>query len=189
MAHYRGLSQPSRRLFMRVCGWSLLYSLLLFFGMHALPAEAEEYSAEVVAVGDGDSITVLHDGTREKVIFYGIDCPELKQDFGTEARAFTNDACYHKTVKLDVKGQDSRGRTIARVFLANGTDLNKKLVQKGLAWWSDKYAPNDKELKSAHLAARASKSGLWSSANVVPPWIFRNGERSVKATLRPAQPE
>lgn len=169
---------------------SELAKILLLFGCllsSISAAQAEEFKAKVVSVTDGDSITVLHDNNREKVIFYGIDCPELKQEYGAEARKFTDDSCYGKVVTIDVQGQDPRGRTIGRVRLSDGTDLNKELVKRGLAWWSDKYAPNDKPLKQLHIAAKTGKIGLWAIPNAIPPWIFRNGEKSVKATIRPAQ--
>lgn len=35
------------------------------------------FSAKVVAVSDGDSITVLRDRTQVEIRLHGIDCPEL----------------------------------------------------------------------------------------------------------------
>lgn len=160
----------------------VVFGIILSFSA----ALAEDYSGKVVSVTDGDSITVLHGAEKEKIILYGVDSPEIKQDFGEQARKFTDDSCYGKTVNVSVTGHDSRGRTIARIFLPSGKELNTELVQHGFAWWSDKYAPDDKALKQAHSSARAAKVGLWSAPNPVAPWIFRNGERSVKAVIRPA---
>lgn len=161
----------------------------LFF-LQATPSLAERFTAKVVSVPDGDSLNVVRapGGKSEKVILYGIDCPEMGQEFGQEARAFTDGACYKKEVKIEETGKDSKGRTVATIFLSDGTNLNQQLVEKGLAWWSDKYAPNDKTLKDLFTAAKAQKIGLWSSATKpIPPWIFRNGEKNVGAQIRPKE--
>jgi micrococcal nuclease len=153
------------------------------------PALADTYSAKVVSVPDGDSLNIVRDGGRsEKAILYGVDCPEMGQEFGQEARAFTDGACFKKEVKVDEVGKDAKGRIIAWIYLPDGTNLNQQLVERGLAWWSDKFAPNDKTLKDLHTAAKAKKIGLWSSANKpIPPWIFRNGEKNVGAQIRPKE--
>lgn len=148
---------------------------------------ASDYKAKVVAVKDGDSITIRSGEHKQIVILYGIDCPEQGQEFGKEARDFTNQACYGKTVTIIEKGKDKFDRLIADIILEDGTDLNKLLVSKGLAWWSDKFAPKDADLKTLHMNAKEKHLGLWASAKPIPPWIFRNGEKSVQAVLKPAQ--
>ncbi|MBX9573004.1 MAG: thermonuclease family protein [Candidatus Obscuribacterales bacterium] len=148
---------------------------------------ASDYKAKVVSVKDGDSITIKNGTQKQVVILYGIDCPESAQDFGKEAREFTNQACYGKTVTIIEKGKDKFDRLIADIVLEDGTDLNKLLVSKGLAWWSDKFAPKDSDLKTLHEHAKSQHIGLWASAKPIPPWIFRNGEKSVQAVVKPAQ--
>jgi endonuclease YncB( thermonuclease family) len=75
----------------------------------------------------------MYGGAKERVILYGLDCPEIGQPFGDQARKFTDDHCFKKTLRLDEKGKDKRGRTIAVVYLADGTNLNDELVRQGLA--------------------------------------------------------
>lgn len=172
---------------------TLLLSSLSLFGLlfvPAVPASAETFAAKVVSVPDGDSLNIVRSpgAINEKVIFYGIDCPEMGQEFGQEARAFTDGACYKKEVKIEESGKDGKGRIIGVIYLADGTNLNQKLVEKGLAWWSDKYAANDKTLKDLFTAAKTQKVGLWASATKpVPPWLFRNGEKTVGAQIRPKE--
>jgi len=170
---------------------TFLLSSISLFGLlfvQTSPVFAETFTAKVISVPDGDSLNIVRGagGKSEKVIFYGIDCPEMGQEFGQEARAFTDGACYKKEVKIEESGVDSKGRIIAVVYLSDGTNLNQQLVEKGLAWWSDKYAPNDKTLKDLFTAAKAQKIGLWASATKpIPPWIFRNGEKNVGAQIAP----
>jgi endonuclease YncB( thermonuclease family) len=54
----------------------------------AVPALAD-FTGKVVAVADGDTITVLRGTDQVKVRFDGIDAPEKKQPLGTKARRFT----------------------------------------------------------------------------------------------------
>lgn len=164
-------------------------SLFASFLVSIASASAETFTAKVVSVPDGDSLSIVRGGGKsEKVILYGIDCPEMGQEFGQEARAFTDGACYKKDVKIEESGKDSKGRIVGIVYLADGTNLNQQLVEKGLAWWSDKYAPNDKALKDLFSAAKTQKIGLWSSTTKpVPPWLFRNGEKTVGAQIRPKE--
>lgn len=146
-------------------------------------AQAESYDAKVVSVIDGDTLSVMHNGAKERVILYGIDCPEAAQEFGQEAKKFTDQSCYGKTVNLEVKGTDPRGRTIAIVTLPDGTSLNKNLLTQGLAWWSDKFAPNESRFQVLQASARAKKIGLWGGENPIPPWLFRNGDKGVQAQI------
>jgi endonuclease YncB( thermonuclease family) len=59
------------------------------------------------------------------------------------------------------------------VVLPDGRNLNRELVQAGLAWWYRKYAPDDRELEKLEAEARSAKRGLWQDPNPVPPWEFR----------------
>lgn len=166
----------------------LLHSALAVLAILASAKTAMAYvQVKVLSVVDGDTINVLRENARERVIFYGIDCPERDQPFGDEARKFTDDRCWKKTVSMDDRGRDSKGRTIAVIFLSDGTNLNQELVKQGLAWWSDKYAPQDATLKQLHAVARAAHTGLWADANPVAPWLWRNGQQSVQGTIRPKQ--
>ncbi len=169
---------------MRKCPGLLSLVLSAFALAPAQAAFADEYKAKVVSVSDGDSLTVLHDNVREKVILFGVDCPELSQDFGPQAKQYTDQACYGKVVTINQRGTDRRGRVIAVVYLASGSNLNEELVQQGLAWWSDKYAPNDKTLKAFQDKAKSQKLGLWVAPNPTPPWIFRNGEKAVQGVIK-----
>lgn len=147
------------------------------------PAFAASFSAKVVAVVDGDTVRIQLSDTKATVVLYGIDCPELGQDFGEEAKKFTDEKCFGKVVTIELMGKDKMGRLLGVITLPDGTNLNQNLVLKGLAWWSDKYAPKDEVLKRYHSAAKTSHRGLWSASNPIPPWIFRNGDKSVGATI------
>ena len=59
----------------------LILLLLLLF-----TSNSYVFRSNVIHVSDGDTITVMHDGKKEKICLYGINTPEIKQSFGKEAR-------------------------------------------------------------------------------------------------------
>jgi micrococcal nuclease len=132
----------------------------------------ETYYAKVIGIHDGDSITVLNESNLQiKIRLDGIDCPELKQDFGTKARQYTSTLCFNKQVIIKKTGTDRYGRTLALVYVGR-LCLNTELVRVGLAWHYKKY--NKEEIYSKfEKHARLNKMGLWSHNNPIPPWEFR----------------
>nr|DAL00459.1 MAG TPA: nuclease-like protein [Caudoviricetes sp.] len=46
-----------------------------------LPLSLFAFSAKVIKISDGDTITVLSGKEQTKVRLYGIDAPEKKQDY------------------------------------------------------------------------------------------------------------
>ncbi|HEY0056872.1 MAG TPA: thermonuclease family protein [Pedobacter sp.] len=133
----------------------------------------EILTGRVIKVADGDTITILVEGNKQvKIRFYGIDCPESGQDFGTKAKQFTSSLAFSKTVSIQTKDIDRYGRTIGIVTLPDSTILNEQLLKAGLAWHYKRY---DKSEKYADLenAARANKVGIWSMINQIAPWEYR----------------
>lgn len=149
--------------------------LLPFILTSAVLAVSESFTGKCVAVHDGDTIGVMHNGVEEKIRVYGIDAPELHQDFGSRARQFTSDLVFGKIVTIEVKNRDRYGRTVGRVKI-DDKDLSLELAKAGMAWHYKKYA-NDPELAKAEKEAQSKKLGLWSTPNPTAPWDFRR-ERS-----------
>jgi len=133
-----------------------------------------ELKGKVVVVSDGDTISILDDEMKAtKIRLYGIDTPERKQSFGTQAKKFTSKLCFGKNVSVKVHNKDRYGRTVGTVILPDGTNLNHLLVQNGFAWWYRYYAKNDKELEKLESEAKENKKGLWKEKDAVPPWQWR----------------
>ena len=132
-----------------------------------------EFSGRVVGVSDGDTITVMHNGRGEKILLYGIDCPEKGQRYGTKAKKFTSKRAFRKQVTVIPKTVDRFGRTVAVVILPDGANLNEELVKAGLAWWYQPYVPFDDTLRELEKQARDAKRGLWADPHAVAPWCYR----------------
>jgi micrococcal nuclease len=69
---------------------------------------AGEYSARVVGITDGDTLTVLTaQKTQVKIRLAGIDAPQSGQDFGTRAKQGVSDLAFGKTVTI-IEGDTDR---------------------------------------------------------------------------------
>ena len=154
----------------------LLVALLSLF----LVPSAHAWPGRVVAVADGDTITVepVQGGKRVKVRLYGIDTPELKQPGGRFAKAFAQKATLYQVVEIEEKDTDRYKRTVAIVHL-RGTTLQDLLLRDGGAWVYTKYCKSVEcsAWKELEQEAMQAKRGLWYYDNPVPPWEWRKRER------------
>ena len=149
-----------------------LFAVLLTLWL-AVSAMAGEFTGQVVGVLEGDTIEVLHNKRPERIRLSGIDCPEQRQPFGEKAKQAASAFVFGKDVTLRMHGKDKDGRTLATVFLFDGTNVNHGLVKEGWCWWYPKYGPIDRELKRLESEARTGKRGLWADQYPVPPWEWQ----------------
>lgn len=155
----------------------LVFSVNLFLmaataAMAQPPKVLEEISGKVVAVIDGDSLTLQRpDETKITVRLEGIDAPEGKQAYGEKSKEALAALVLSKDVTVRKTGQDKGGRTLG-IVLAGGEDINLQLVESGSAWHFKKYS-KDKLLAEAEERARAGKKGLWAGEDVIAPWEYR----------------
>jgi len=139
---------------------------------------ADTLIGKVVAVADGDTITVL-DGqqAQHKIRLMGIDCPEKAQPFGQVAKKSLSDQVFDRFVSVEWQKLDRYGRIVGKV-LVSGQDANLEQVRRGLAWHFKKYdreqEPLDRATYSqAEIEARMNNRGLWSDPEPIPPWDWR----------------
>jgi endonuclease YncB( thermonuclease family) len=151
--------------------------LMIAFILVGSEARAD-FTGPVVSVLDGHTIEVLHNTYPERIRLSGIDCPEKGQAFGTNAMHAASSLVFRKDVILDTHGQDKSRRTLADVFLRDGTHVNHKLVKDGWCWWYRKYAPEDTVLEGLEKEAREARIGLWVDPNPIPPWEWRKARRN-----------
>lgn len=151
---------------------ALLCLVLLVSPCHA-------WQARVVAVSDGDTITVepLTGGQRAKIRLHGIDAPERKQPSGESARAFVFDVALYKVVEIEEKGWDRYGRLVAVIWLPNGENLQEFLLKSGYAWVWARYCRNCQEWEKLQAEAQENGRGLWVNPDPIPPWEWRRGTR------------
>jgi micrococcal nuclease len=128
----------------------------------------------VTKVVDGDTFWI-DDGSEKglKIRLIGVDAPESKNVFkkvigyfGKESTQYLETLIAGKKVRLeyDVDRLDQYGRTLAYVYLLNGTFVNAELVKHGYAMVMT-VPPNVKYAeKFVKLERRARKRnrGLWN---------------------------
>lgn len=120
--------------------------ILLLGLLHCTMAAAETYTGRVVAVADGDTVTVLDSiNTQHKVRLAGIDAPEKKQPYGQVSKQHRASLVFDKTVTIETTKLDRYRREIGKVT-ANGRDANLKRLEAGLAWRYQKYADEQPSL-------------------------------------------
>ena len=147
-----------------------ILTLLLLF---CLPAMAETILGKCIKVSDGDTITISTGNDEERIIrLYGIDAPELKQEFGQESKKAASKLMFNKDVTLDVQDTDKYGRLVAKVYVGK-TYVNLELIKQGMAWWYQWFAPKETDLKNAELKAKEAKIGLWKEDDPTPPWVYK----------------
>ena len=141
----------------------------------------------VTKVSDGDTIHVTDSlGTKVKVRFYGIDCPETEksnkrtghvskpgQPYGEEAFDALRGKIFRKHVRLEVTDIDKYKRSVAIVWLGS-RNINQEMISEGWAWAYRDYldSPYASEFIRLEEQARSQGLGLWQQANPEPPWEF-----------------
>lgn len=155
----------------------LLFSLLINIQVDAQSVRKHEVKAvyyPVARIVDGDTFWV-DDGSAKglKVRLTGIDAPEtrnsrnkVKSDFGDESTNYLAGLIGGKRVCLeyDLDTLDQYGRTLAYVYLEDGTFVNASLVRNGYATVMTtppnvRYADTFVELAQK---ARKRNRGLWN---------------------------
>ena len=144
----------------------LLLSLVARYILSPRPTSGDRFCTKVI---DGDTIK-LDDGERVRLI--GVDTPEKNdrrpemRDLAAAATGFTRRLCERRSVRLeyDFERQDRHGRTLAYVFLKDGTFVNAEIVQQGYGFAYTRFPFRYlEEFRTYEREARAAGRGLWAS--------------------------
>jgi len=138
-----------------------------------------DFAARVVTVHEGDRLTIHHDGRNETIYLKDIDCPDLKQPYGKQAKLVTAAFIGHRDVVVRGLKRDKQGRVSAEVFLHDGRNVGHELLKEGLAWWR-RSASSDAGLEVVEELARASGKGLWADSDPVPPWKWKAPKKTIR---------
>jgi micrococcal nuclease len=133
------------------------------------PSAPGRGKARVTAVTDGDTITLSGIG---KTRLIGVDTPEVyghQECYGQAASAFTKGVLKPgRIVKVRIgrASHDRYGRTLAYVWLRDGTFFNELLAERGYATPLT-IPPNDdyaQRFLAAARRAREASRGLWATS-------------------------
>ena len=165
---------------------SLIISAIIFVLLATNAHSQNLEHCKVSRIVDGDTIyCITNENEEEKVRLIGVDAPEsiitqkaykdsdrtgdsieTIKKMGMKSKEFVESRLQIGTgikLEFDIQKKGKYGRTMAYVFLPDGTMLNELLVKEGYAQVST-YTPNVKYEKlfiEAQKSARENKRGLW----------------------------
>jgi micrococcal nuclease len=136
-------------------------------------------SAQVVSVGDGDTLRAKMQGQTVTLRLGCIDAPEMAQSpFGVQAKNRLQQILpAGQTVQVRSIDRDQYGRTVAELFLG-GRSVNLQMVAQGQAAVYPQYLSGCSATQNQYLQAenqaKQQRLGFWSQSNPVMPWVFRS---------------
>jgi micrococcal nuclease len=157
----------------KIFSFILLVCLLSCNFTNQQTENADDYFI-VTNVTDGDTFRARKGNKKEiKVRLIGIDAPESRASerkevgyYGKEAKDYLTRLLLNQSVRLeyDLDPKDQYGRTLAYVYLKDGTFVNAELMKNGYAMIltippNVKYADLFYKLQQE---ARKKKIGLWN---------------------------
>ncbi len=148
---------------------ALLAATPLYAG--TLSITENTYWVKVQKVYDGDTFRT---DKGEKIRLLGINTPEITHDtepgepFGSEAGDMLRKLLGGQAVRLtfDIEKKDRYGRTLAQVYLRDGTWINEEMLKLGMAHVYT-FPPNLKHVTELHAAERIARDqslGIWANS-------------------------
>uniref|UniRef100_A0A7C4R5I7 Nuclease n=1 Tax=candidate division CPR3 bacterium TaxID=2268181 RepID=A0A7C4R5I7_UNCC3 len=128
---------------------------------------------KVLRVVDGDTIDVEVNGVENRVRLIGVNTPEIVDPrksvecFGLQASDYTKSILTGQSIYIErdsTQGEkDKYGRSLAYIFLEDGSFLNLKLIMEGYAYEYTYQIPYkyQSEFQEAQRLAQKEKIGLW----------------------------
>jgi micrococcal nuclease len=144
-----------------------LSAFLLVESGHGTAAPSRQ-DARVVAVNDGDSVTIVMNGMKYRARLIGIDAPEMGQEpWGRKAREHLRTLLkgyrWRVSIEEDVEQRDKYNRFLVYLWSPDGEMLNERMLRDGYAVLFT-IQPNSKyaeRFRKAQRSARENKKGIW----------------------------
>jgi micrococcal nuclease len=143
--------------------------LLALTACLAAPVHAQA-TYDVLRVVDGDTVVLNEVGP---VRLIGVDTPETKdprkpvQYYGIEASAFLQSMLSGQSVRVayDHQRRDKYQRTLAYLYLSDGTFVNREIIRQGFghAYLTYPFAYAE-DFRAVEREAREAERGLWGQA-------------------------
>ena len=149
-----------------------IYFLVLLINTFSISTVVNAGSS--LKIIDGDTIIL----NSEKIRFYGIDTPEIKQtctnkyrqtySCGVKATLELKKIIGSRKVSCIKKTKDRYKRSISICYV-DGKDINSLMVKKG---WALAYRKYSKKYVKDEVIAKSNKAGMWSG-DFIAPWKWR----------------
>jgi endonuclease YncB( thermonuclease family) len=161
----------------------LILSLIAATAVRGAYASSQVFTAEVIAVLDGDTLLVTRGGKPLKLRMAEIDAPEKAQLYGTASQKSLADLVMRKRVQVESRAVDDYGRIVAMVSIG-GLNVNHEQVRRGLAWEYSRFHSN-RPLMALQREAQLAKRGLWAGDDIVEPSKWRKQHASTPSVASP----
>ncbi len=146
-------------------------------------AIAQNTSATVISIGDGDTLRVRQLGQVTTIRLGCVDAPERAQSpWGQQSTSRLKQLLPPDTaVQVRKITRDRYSRTVAELYVGKQS-VNLQMVQEGQAvvyrqYFSGCAATKDQYLQ-AEAQAKKQRLGFWNQKSPVMPWDYRQGKRS-----------
>lgn len=154
---------------------NIIISLFLYY---VLGLSSTTVYCTVTHVIDGDTVVISRNGVGGEIIrLNDIDAPEIKQDYGPEAKNDLINILSNKQIFISPKGSDKYHRTLGTLYAIDENGIaeivNQKMVANGSAW------AYNKTYRKEQQTAKDSKLGLWYNPDAINPKDFRKQEHKL----------
>lgn len=157
-----------------------LHGLVLTLALLSAVIRADTLEGRVTRIIDGDTLTLSDNAQRPRTIhLFGIDAPELTQDYGNKAKASLSARAINQAASARCHAKDRYEHDLC-VLSIRGQDIGLEQIRAGMAWWNQRHALQQtaqvrSEYQQAEFNAKIRRLGLWNSKNPTPPWEWPLG--------------
>jgi len=124
-----------------------------FDGGTATPVQESVVVSGPARIVDGDTLVIR----KTQIRLFGVDAPELDHPYGKKAKWALVSLCKGQKVRAEITELDDYGRTVAKCYLEDGTDLSAEMVKQGLALDWPKFSDG----KYRTLETSDARKKLW----------------------------
>ena len=139
-----------------------------------LPTTSPTNLYSIKAVIDGDTADVEVAGVTTRIRMIGLNTPEVGQCYFQESKNKAVALLSGKSVSLEYDAsqgeKDKYGRTLAYIFLQDGTNFQETMIRQGFAeeYTYSKAYKYQSLFKAAENEAKSKNLGIWGSACTSP---------------------
>lgn len=143
-------------------------------------ARANTLYGRVIAVHDGQTMTIENTGRSIKVALMHAAPPEKDQPYADIARQHLADLVLNRQVTVEYTGLGAGNQLVARVFCDN-RDIGLQMIRDGVAWFDRREMSELDEAErrvyaASEEAARNEHRGLWHDGAPTPPWEWQQAK-------------
>lgn len=124
---------------------TIAITLIILLGVYykSLAWTDSSGTVSVVRVHDGDTVSVVFKGKRQKLRLIGIDAPEMGQEpWGLRAKRhlkkILKSSGYKVRLGFDIERTDKYGRLLGYLWTEDGSMVNTKMIRDGYGKYSFK---------------------------------------------------